>query len=131
MHWQAKVIIMLLSISLFFFVLNLIRKRRMKIEYSILWIITSSTALFISIMEKLADQIAARLSIDYPPALYFSIAFFFAFAMLLHFSVEISKLKDNNKTLTQDLAIYKQRLDLLEKKLNTLLLNKNEIEARH
>jgi hypothetical protein len=34
-----------------------------------------------------------------------SIAIFFFLGILMHFSIELSKLKDQNKTLTQELAI--------------------------
>jgi len=115
MPLKAKIIIILLSLALFLFVLNLVRKRRLKIEHSILWLVVSAVILTASIWNNLADAVARFLGIDYPPALFLSVAIFFSLAILLHFSIELSKLKDQNKNLTQELAIYKSVVDGMQK----------------
>ncbi len=117
MPLKAQIIIIVLSLSLFLFVLNLIRKRQLNIEHSILWLVVSVTILIASIWHNLADQVALFLGIEYPPALFLSVAIFFSLAILMHFSIELSKLKDQNKTLIQELAIYKNLIKKLEKKI--------------
>ena len=127
MSLQARLIIIFLSISLLFFVLNLIRKRKMKIEYSILWIIVVFIIFIMSIWQPIADQLAFLLGISYPPGLFFSIAIFFLFVILLHFSVEVSKLKEQNQTLTQELAILKY----LQGESDSAKLTQNDDENYH
>jgi len=117
---KAKIIIVLLSFSLFMFVLNLIRKRQLKIEHSVLWLVVSVTILVASIWHDLADGVAHFLGVEYPPALFLSIAIFFSLAILMHFSIELSKLKDQNKSLTQELAIYKNIIEKIERKTRNL-----------
>ncbi|MCZ6819287.1 MAG: DUF2304 domain-containing protein [Calditrichaeota bacterium] len=117
---KAKIIIVLLSFSLFMFVLNLIRKRQLKIEHSVLWLVVSATILVASIWHDLADGVAHFLGVEYPPALFLSIAIFFSLAILMHFSIELSKLKDQNKNLTQELAIYKNIIEKIERKTRNL-----------
>ena len=120
MPLKAKIIIVLLSFSLFMFVLNLIRKRQLKIEHSVLWLVVSATILVASIWHDLADGVAHFLGVEYPPALFLSIAIFFSLAILMHFSIELSKLKDQNKNLTQELAIYKDIIEKIEGKTRNL-----------
>lgn len=115
MPLKAKLIIIFLSLALFLFVLNLIRKRELRIEHSVLWLFVSLCILLASIWQNLADQIAFFLGIEYPPALFLSIAIFFSLVILMHFSMELSKLKEQNKSLTQELAIYKNLLKKIEK----------------
>ncbi|MFQ5640274.1 MAG: DUF2304 domain-containing protein [bacterium] len=115
MPLKGKIIIILLSFSLVILVLNFIRKRQLKIEYSVLWLLVSVVILVASIWQNLADQIAFLLGIEYPPALFLSIAIFFFLVILMHFSIELSRLKDQNKTLTQELAIYKNQINKLQK----------------
>ncbi|MCH9008218.1 DUF2304 domain-containing protein [candidate division KSB1 bacterium] len=117
---KAKIIIVLLSFSLFMFVLNLIRKRQLKIEHSVLWLVVSATILVASIWHDLADGVAHFLGVEYPPALFLSIAIFFSLAILMHFSIELSMLKDQNKNLTQELAIYKNIIEKIERKTRNL-----------
>ena len=109
MPLKARIIIAILSFLLFFFVLNKIRKRRMGIEYSILWLTVSLVILVTSIWQNLGDQIAYFIGIDYPPALFFLIAIFFLILILLHFSIELTKLKDQNKALVQEVSLLKQK----------------------
>ena len=117
---KAKIIIVLLSFSLFMFVLNLIRKRQLKIEHSVLWLVVSATILVASIWHDLADGVAHFLGVEYPPALFLSIAISFSLAILMHFSIELSMLKDQNKNLTQELAIYKNIIEKIERKTRNL-----------
>ncbi len=127
MPLKAKLIIIFLSLGLVLLVLNLIRKRQLKIEHSILWLIVSATILVASIWQNLADQLALWLGVEYPPALFLSVAIFFSLTILMHFSIELSKLKVQNKNLTQELAIYKNLLDQLEKRIT----KSNENNAAH
>jgi hypothetical protein len=117
MPLKAKIIIFILSAGLFLFVLNLVRKRKLKIEHSMLWLLVSTVILIASIWQNLADRIALLIGIDYPPALFLSVAMFFSLVILMHFSIELSNLKDQNKNLTQELAIYKQLIKKIEKKV--------------
>jgi hypothetical protein len=105
---KGRLVIAILSFYLFVFVLNLIRKRRMRIEYSILWLVVSSIILAASLFQGMADRLAHAFGIDYPPAFYYLVAIFFLIMMFLHFSIELTKLKDQNKTLIQELSMLKQ-----------------------
>ncbi len=120
MPLRAKITIIFLSLALFIFVLNLIRKRSLKIEHSVLWLGVSGVILVASIWQDLADSIAFFVGIEYPPALFLSIAIFFFLVILMHFSMELSKLKDQNKTLTQELALSNNLIKDLQKRTTYL-----------
>ena len=120
MPLRAKITIIFLSLALFIFVLNLIRKRKLKIEHSVLWLGVSGVILVASIWQDLADSIAFFVGIEYPPALFLSIAIFFFLVILMHFSMELSKLKDQNKTLTQELALSNNLIKDLQKRTTYL-----------
>ncbi len=110
MPLKGRIIVAIIAFSLFFVVLNLIRKRRMKIEYSLLWLGISLIILIISIWQGLGDQIAYSIGIDYPPALFFLVVIVFVLLILLHFSLEMTRLKDQVKTLVQELSLLKQAI---------------------
>ncbi len=113
---KAKVILFLLSLLLFLFVLNLVTKRRLRIEHSLLWLVVSSILIIMTIWQGMADELAHLVGIDYPPSLYFAIAIFFALLMLFYYSVEISKLKEQNKNLNQELSISRHLIEMLNDK---------------
>ena len=118
MPLKANIFLFLFSFALLLYVTNLIVKRKLKIEYSILWFAVSLSILAMILWQNFADQIAFLLGIEYPPALFFAIAIFFALLILFYYSVEISKLKEQNKTLNQELSLNRQILKKILDKTN-------------
>lgn len=116
MPLKAKIILFVLSLFLFLYVFNLIIKRRLRIEHSLLWLLVSSVLIIMTLWQGVADKIAYLIGIEYPPSLFFAIAIFFALLMLFYYSVEISKLKEQNKTLNQEISISRNLLEKLEEK---------------
>jgi len=110
MGLKARLFVSILSLILFIVVLNLIRKKRIRIEYSLLWLNVSLIIVLVSVWSDLADQVAYLIGIDYPPALFFLIAIIFFILILLHFSIELTRLKDNIKILVQELSLLKERV---------------------
>ena len=117
MPLKARLFLLLMSMGVFIFILQLIRKRRLKIEHSILWLAVSILLIFLSLWQSFTDRFAEMIGISYPPALYFAVAIIFAFLMILHLSMEISKMKDRIKTLNQELSISELYIKELKKKL--------------
>jgi len=108
------------SILMIFFLIYLIRKQRIKEEYSLLWLFFGIIFLLFSIWSDWLDYLSALVGIIYPPAalfLLFSLAFFF---ILIEFSVIISRLSDRNKSLTQEVGILRSELREMNKELKKL-----------
>lgn len=124
MPLKGRIIVAIIAFFLFFIVLNLIRKRKMKIEYSLLWLGVSLIILIMSIWQGLGDRIAFSIGIDYPPALFFLVAIVFVLLILLHFSLEMTRLKDQLKTLVQELSLLKQAI-----KDKTIISGKNHSKS--
>ncbi len=98
------------SILLFFFLLYLIRKKRIKEEFSLLWLFFGVVFIIFSTWRAGLDFVASLVGIAYPPAamfLLFMLAFFF---ILIEFSTIISRLSDRNKNLTQEIGLLKMEL---------------------
>jgi hypothetical protein len=58
--------------------------------------------------------VASTVGIYYAPSALFAVAFAFVLAMLLHFSLVISRLADQNKVLAQKLGMLQERVAGLE-----------------
>lgn len=105
------------SICIILFVLELIRRKKIKEEYSLLWLFLGIVFLIFSIWREGLDYFSKLIGIYYPPATLFLLLLVGVFAILIHFSIVISKLTEKNKLLTQELGIYKMELDLIKKEL--------------
>lgn len=121
MDLKARLFILTLSLILLGFVLNLVRKKRIRIEYSILWLFVSFIIVLVSIWSDLADQLAYFMGIYYPPALFFLIAIIFFILLMLHFSIEMTRMKDQIKTIVQELSLLKNQVH----RMNEILKLKN------
>jgi cell division protein FtsW (lipid II flippase) len=99
------------SLVLLLVVLELIRSRRLRERYALLWLLTGIVLLVLSVWRGGLNTIAGWVGVEtYPPAILFAVASFFVLAVLLHYSTVISKLSDQNSILAQRLALLEEQL---------------------
>jgi hypothetical protein len=99
------------SLLLVLVVLELIRKRRLKERYALLWLATGVVLVVLSAWRGGLNTIASWLGVTgYPPAVLFAVATLFILLVLLDYSTVISRLSDQNAILAQRLAILEERL---------------------
>ena len=104
------------SLVLLLVVLELIRGRRLKERYALLWIATGVVLLVLSAWRDGLNTIASWLGVGtYPPAILFAAATLFVIVVLLHYSTVLSKLTDENVLLAQKLALLEERLGRVER----------------
>jgi len=97
------------SIAFLFLIVFLIRIRRLKEEYAILWLFFGVIFLFLSLFRKSLEFISSLLGIAYPPAALFLILILAVITILIHFSLVISRMKDRQRQLAQQLALLEAR----------------------
>jgi hypothetical protein len=102
------------SVALFVYILYLVRKKRIKEEYSLLWLFFSAVFIFFSIFRGLLEEFARLVGIAYAPAALFLILLLAVFLILIEFSIIISKLAERNKSLAQEVGILKQEIEKLK-----------------
>ena len=99
------------SLLLILVVLELIRGRRLKERYALLWLATGVVLLVLSAWRDGLNTIAGWLGVtSYPPAVLFAVATLFILLVLLHYSTVISKLTDENVDLAQRIALLEERV---------------------
>jgi hypothetical protein len=99
------------SLALLFVVLELIRSRRLRERYALLWIATGVVLVVLSAWRNGLNTIAGWVGIrSYPPAVLFAVGILFIIAVLLHYSTVISQLSDQNVVLAQRLALLEAEL---------------------
>ena len=99
------------SLVLLAVVLELIRSRRLRERYALLWLLTGLVLLVLSAWRGGLDTIAGWLGVTgYPPAVLFAVGTLFILLVLLHYATVISRLADQNVILAQRLALLEARL---------------------
>lgn len=103
------------SLFLFVYVFNLIRRQKIRDEYSLIWFAVALFFLIISISRPLIDTIAAFLGIEYGPAALFLIIITIVLWVLIRFSMLLSEHENKVRTLIQEHGILKERLEAIKK----------------
>jgi hypothetical protein len=104
----------LASVVLLGIVVELIRARKLRERYALLWLGTAAVILLFAAWRSGLHELSRALGIAYPPNALFVLAMLFVLVLLLHFSTVISKLSDRSTTLTQRLALMEDRIRELE-----------------
>ncbi len=104
----------LASVALLGIVIELIRARKLRERYALLWLATAAVILVFAVWRSGLHELSRALGVAYPPNALFVLAMLFVLALLLHFSTVISKLSDRTTALTQRLALMEERLRELE-----------------
>lgn len=108
------------SVVLLVFILNLIRRKRIKEEYSLLWLFLSFVFILFSVWREGLDYISKLMGVAYPPAALFLILLMAIFMILIQFSIIISRQAENNKNLTQEHGLLKFEHENLKKRVEEL-----------
>jgi hypothetical protein len=100
------------AVLLLLVVFELIRSRRLRERYALLWLLTGVVVFVLSAWRTGLNTVARWAGVEtYPPAILFAVASFFILAVLLHYSTVISSLSDQNSILAQRVALLESRLD--------------------
>ena len=114
---RIQLIAVACSIVLLIFIFELTRKKKIREEYSVLWLVFCFIFLIFSIWRKGLDFFASVVGIDYPPSALFLIFVLAIFLILIQFSIIISRLTEHNKNLTQEIGLLKMEISEIKKKI--------------
>ena len=109
-----QIIIIIFSVALMFLIIELIRRRKLKEEYSVLWMLLGLGILLISISYGTIKNYASMIGITSTSSLLFYFNGLILFLMALLFTIKISHLSDNLKNICQEKALLEDRLRWME-----------------
>lgn len=116
---RSIILTVALSIAALLLVLELVRRRKLREEYSLLWLFTALVMIVVSVWRDLLHGLATLVGIAYPPNLLFLLAALLILFILLYFSVVITRLTHENKVSAQELALLRQQIEQLHTRIST------------
>jgi hypothetical protein len=114
MIWRARLFFVILGLVVLFLAINLVRTKKLKEEYALLWLLMAGSLVGAPLLIDLIDTISFTIGIDYPPALMIVIALICFALLFFQLSVTTSRFSDQIKTLTQEVALLRRRVQELE-----------------
>lgn len=106
---SQRVEVIVLAVIVCGLIFELVRRKRLMERYAILWLVAGATVLVLGVWQGLLTKLSHAVGIYYAPSALFAVSFLFVLIMLVHFSMTVSKLSDENKILAQRLALLQQR----------------------
>ena len=116
----VQIVAVSVSSGLLVLVLELVRRRKLTEEYSVLWVLCGAALLGFSIWRDALHLAARLLGIYYPPASLILVLVFFVFVVSLSFSVVVSRQRQQIETMIEDLALMDRDLRDLRNRIGTI-----------
>ena len=106
---RITLVSLIVSTILLLLVLELVRRRRLQERYSLLWLATGGSLFVLAAWSSLLNKLAEIMGIRTPANALFVVAAGFFLAVLLHFSIAMSRLSEQTSRLAQRLAMLEER----------------------
>ncbi|MEA1963816.1 MAG: DUF2304 domain-containing protein [Candidatus Aerophobetes bacterium] len=111
MPLRQKIMAISLSVGLLIIIFELVRRKKLREEYSWLWMLTGVIILILAVWYDLLLFIAHLVGAALPASVLFFLGIFFLVLINLYFSVKVSTLTTQVKKLTQEIAILNRRVE--------------------
>lgn len=102
---------LIICVAIFVFILELVRRRKLREEYSWLWLLTSLSLFFLVLKYDWLVSITKLIGAVLPTTTLFIGALIFLMALCVQFSVRISRLTDLVKNLVQENALLRDKIE--------------------
>jgi hypothetical protein len=106
-----RVGVVAIAVVVFALIFELVRRRALMERYALLWLVAAVALVVLALWRGLLTSISGDLHIYTPVNALFAAGFVFVIVLLLHFSMVISRLSEQNKILAQRLALLDERVD--------------------
>jgi hypothetical protein len=113
---RNRMVALIVSVGMLLLIIELVRRRKLREEYSWLWLLTVSTILLLTVWFDLLKWITSLIGAMIPSSTIFMLAFLFLIFISLHFSVVISRLTNRNIELAQRYALLELELNGLKER---------------
>jgi hypothetical protein len=115
MHFlsRTQLITALGAVLLALVVLDLVRRRRLSEEYSVLWVIATTVIAILGFSTPILVWITRVLGFMFESSTTFAFGLGFTIVMLLYQSLHQSRLATENQVLTRELALLRDEVETL------------------
>lgn len=116
MSLQQKIFAISISIVLFIVIIDLVRRRRLREEFSWLWLLTGAVTILLAVWYDLLQFITGLIGAILPTTTLFLFSAMFFMVINLYYAIKISNLHDHVKDLSQNVAILQTEIKRLSDK---------------
>ena len=112
---RLTIISVVVALAALVLVFELLRRRRLREKYAVIWVVISLGTLVVALFPPLLGWIAALVGIQTPSNLLFFSSLIILFAVSLQLSREVGLLEEQSRRLAEEVGGLRLRMDELEK----------------
>lgn len=102
---RIRLLTILAAVAILILIVELVRRRKLKEEYSLLWVAIAVALVVLSVWYGLLVTVTHLIGGTVPSSTLFFFGLVFVVALLLHFSIRISLLERRITSLVQEIAL--------------------------
>ena len=106
---RLELIAIIISLVMLFGIVELVRRGKLKEEYSFLWLLTGFTLFVLVVKFDLLVKLTRAIGVVTPANTLFFFGLLFVIVLCLHYSLKISQLTIQVKVLAQKLALLEAK----------------------
>lgn len=121
MNIKLQIFIILVCVIFFFYVANLLRRKKIDFRYALGWIALELIILGLTVFPNTLAWLSGQIGIASPVNMLFFFGLCLALCMIFSLSISLSHANDRVKKLAQELAILKKTVyddEMINKKNN-------------
>ena len=103
--WNLRIIGIVGSLGLLVFILEAVRRRQLKEEYTVLWVMTGLVLLLLAAWPGLLRDVRNLIGASSEASTLYFFGLLFVVALVLHFSVRVSRLERRVLAMMQEIAL--------------------------
>lgn len=111
MSLTIQVFLIIVTISIFIFLIRDVKKGKLRTEYALMWILFSLGLVIISIFPQLVFYVSRILGIASPSNAAFLVVIMFLIILVYNLFSKVSTLEERVKNLVHEVAIQKKEID--------------------
>jgi hypothetical protein len=111
MFYQQKVFAIIASLLIMALVVELVRRRKLREEYSWLWLLTGGSIILLVVWYDLLVLITHFIGAIAPTTTLFIFGLIFLMLISLHYSIQISQLSHQVKEMAQQLTLLRGQVE--------------------
>jgi len=114
MPLRQQIFALIVCLAVFVFTIDMVRQRRLREEYSVLWLATSLVMFVLVIKYDWLEALTYFIGAGLPTTTLFIGSIIFLMLISVQFSIKISRLTNQVKDLAQDNALLREKLEGVE-----------------
>ena len=105
----AHVFIAVVTLGALAYILLLVRQRRLRSKYALLWLTVGLVLGVLAVFPDLLKIASDRVGVYDPPNLFLVVACAFLFLVVVQFSWELSRMEERTRVLAEEIALLRAR----------------------